>query len=407
MRVRLIEGNHVLDELGTSLDELHAATATPVTAQRPWLEAWVRCYRDHKPMAVVVEGADGRLEAAALLARRSRLGVTEVFAMGHGPSDQIRLPARDRAAAEKLSCGMVNVLQALPGWWRLVLKHLPADDVVANVLAAQLSCAQLVTGDASPTTRFGADRSLRTYVSRNHHQQVRRMHNRIRRDGLTLDVVHLQDAPEIAAVLPEVEDVCRRRDAQLHRPSPLDDKRAGPFFRQVIMEHAERGKVELTLLRLGGELAAYVLCFLDGHVYRMWSCRGAPAWAEYSAGRLANNAALANALSNEGCTEFDWMRGDEDYKLSMANHVEQAQDLLAWSSPAVRAVMDAPRRLEIELKGAAARYERVERVVLAIKRLRATAATIRRRSTVLSSRVPLSSPVRDSPLVQRSSSCDR
>jgi len=407
VQVRLIEGNHVLDELGTPLDELHAATATPVTAQRPWLEAWVRCYRDHNPIAVVVEGANGRLEGAALLARRRRLGVTEVVAMGDGPSDQIRLPARNRAAAEELSCGMVDVLQELPGWWRLVLRHLPADDVVANVLAAQLRCAQLVAGDASPTTRFGVDRSLRTYVSRNHHQQVRRMHNRIRRVGLTLDVVHLRDAPEIAAVLPEVEDVCRRRDAELHRPSPLDDKRAGPFFRQVIMEHAERGKAELTILRMGGELAAYVLCFLDGHAYRMWSCRGAPAWAQYGVGRLANNAALAHALSNEGYTEFDWMRGDEDYKLSMANHVERAQDLLAWSSPAVRAVTDAPRRLVVVLEGAAARYEGVERVVLAIKRRRATAVTIRRRTSVLSWGVTLPWTARSSPPVQRSSSCDR
>ena len=93
----------------------------------------------------------------------------------------------------------------------------------------------------------------------------------------------------------------------------------------------------------------------------MWNCRVAPAWLRYGAGRLANNAALEHALSDQHYAAFDWMRGDEDYKQSMANHIEQAQDVLAWSSLTVRVVTDAPRRLKALLIDSAERHPTVRR----------------------------------------------
>ena len=112
----------------------------------------------------------------------------------------------------------------------------------------------------------------------------------MRREGLTPEFEHLREPAAIDAVLPQVEEVCRRRDAMLHRPSQLDDSRFGPFFRAVILDHAGRDEVELTILRLKGEVAAYCLCFVDHGSYRMWNCRFAPTWAHLSPGRVTNNS---------------------------------------------------------------------------------------------------------------------
>jgi hypothetical protein len=379
VRVRLLTGPNVLDELSERLDDLHTATACPVTARRPWLSTWTRCYTHHQPVAVVAEGADDRLEGAALLARRRTRGLTHVVAMGHGPSDQVRLAVRSAAAAEELGRGIADFMGSLPRPWALRLRHLPQDDAVATVLAERLGHARLVPGDVSPVTRFSGDRRLRTYVSRNHHQQVQRMNNRIRREGLCLDVAHLSEPQKVASVLDEVEVVCRSRDVEVRGWSPLHDGPGGSFFRQVILDHAERDEVELTTLRLEGQLTSYVLCFRDGRAYRMWSCRVAPAWKRYGAGRLGNNAALAHALADEHCTEFDWMRGDENYKFSMANDVEQAQDLMAWSSSAVGVVADARRRFKVQLLSSAERFAAVERVLPHVRRLDERSRGVRRR----------------------------
>jgi CelD/BcsL family acetyltransferase involved in cellulose biosynthesis len=205
------------------------------------------------------------------------------------------------------------------------------------------------------------------------------MHKRIVREGLSVDVAHLSKAADVAAVLDEVESLCHARDMQKRGWSALRDSSAGPFFRQVVLDHADREEVVLTTLRLDGQLAAYVLCFRDAGAYRMWSCRVAPEWLRYGAGRLANNAALEHALSDRECTAFDWMRGDEGYKRSMANHIEQAQDVLAWSSPAVRAVTDAPRRLKALMFASAERYPAVRLVLPHVRNLYQTGRGMRRR----------------------------
>ena len=365
--------------LADRLDDLHAATAAPITARRPWLSTWLSCFPQYQPVAVAVERADGRLDAVALLARSRRLGVTHVFGMGHGPSDQLRLPARNAAAAEELSRGLVDYLRTLPRPWRLLLRHLPQDDAVAALVASRLRHASLPLGDVSPVTRFTADRRLRTYVSRNHHQQVRRMLNRIDRDGLKADIAVLTDPREVAPLVDEVQEVSRDRDLELRGWSGLEDGSRGPFFRRVILQHAERREVVLTTLRLDEQLAAYVLCFRDGRAHRMWSCRVAPRWKRYGAGRLANNAALEHALADDGCDEFDWMRGDEPYKRSMANDVELARDLMAWSSAAVGRAADARRRLKVLVKTAAERHDTVARALPYAQTLGRPGALVRRR----------------------------
>ena len=131
----------------------------------------------------------------------------------------------------------------------------------------------------------------------------------------------------------------------------------GEFFHQVIAVHAARGEVELTTVRLSGELAAYVLCFLDRGVYRMWNCRLAPKWVRYGVGRVGNDAALRCALEDPGCREFDWMLGEEPYKFSMSNLLKRSEDLLAWSSVGVKTVFDMRRRLRDRAKQAASQHE--------------------------------------------------
>jgi len=355
METRTLTGPDVLGRLGPRLDELHATTGAPITARRTWLAAWASCQPSYETVALCVEDG-GSLEAAAILARRKTRWFSEIVALGAGLSDQIRLSARTPEGASALSLAIVSFLRELQGPWFLTVRHLPPHDPVAALVAAELPCAALEDGDASPTLRFDAGRSLRGYVSKNHHQQVRRMLNRMRGDGLEPRIEHLREREAIAAVLPRAVEICLKRDAGLRGESLLDLGYARDFFARVILEHAARGQVELTTLSLGGSLAAYVVCFLDGGAYRMWNCRLAPEWSRYGAGRVANHAALEHALADPHATEFDWMRGAEPYKLSLSNHVEHALDLRAWSSPALRSLLDSRRRIKRLVKSAASEH---------------------------------------------------
>jgi CelD/BcsL family acetyltransferase involved in cellulose biosynthesis len=380
METRILRGAEILAQLGARLDELHRATDAPITARRTWLQTWIGCHPGHEPFAILVEEGE-RLEGAALLARREARWVTEFVALGNRLSDQVRFPVRSDAAARALVAGMSAHFLANERAWLLTVRHLPSDDPVAMQLAAELPCAERIVGDASPTLRFGPERTLRAHVSKNHHQQVRRMLNRLQGEGLEPRIEHLREPAAIAAILPRVIDVCLERDLELRGESLLDGSGHRRFFGEVIRAHAARGEVELTTLHVGEELAAYVLCFLDGPAYRMWNCRLAPAWSRYGVGRIANNAALEHALADPRANEFDWMRGPESYKLSMSNHVEYALDLRAWSNPTVRACFDSTRRLKHLVKHAVAEHTWLQPALDTTRRLK-FAGRRRKRSIV-------------------------
>jgi CelD/BcsL family acetyltransferase involved in cellulose biosynthesis len=369
MTARLLTGSAVLEQLGSALDDLHSSTDTPITARRPWLQAWIDCHREYEPWALVVDGR-GRLEAAALLAVRRRTGLLDVLALGHGPSDYTRLPARTPEAARSLAAGVATTLERSARFWRLRLEQLPPEDAVVAKLAAILPETDLRPGDSAPRVRFDTSRDVERYLSRNTRSMLANRANRLTRAGLAPIVAHLRDQQDVQRVLGELEHVRRQRDAALLRVCDLDQPGPGCFWRRIILLLAGRGEVEVTTLRLGEELAAYCVCLIDGSAYRYWDGRFLPGWDRFSPGALVLNTALHRALADPRFVEFDWMRGDERFKQGASNDTVATQQMVAWSSGTIRAVTEAPGRAKTALRDIRDRNPTLQRVWQASKSLR-------------------------------------
>ncbi|HEX9375676.1 MAG TPA: GNAT family N-acetyltransferase [Actinomycetota bacterium] len=364
---RVLRGRDLLDRLGPALDDLLAAVDAPVTARRPWLQTWIECYTDLEPWGVAIESQGGRLEAAALFAERTRQGKVEIVGLGHGPCDQLRLPTRSEEAGEALATAVADELARRRGRWTLRFEQLLVDDPVAAGVVRRVRRGTLVPGDGSPVLAFDKGRDFKSYVGHNSRGVAKTMRNRVKRAGMELAIESLRDPARVADALPEVEAVHRDRDLQLVRKSDLDDPRMERFWRAVIVQHAERGEVELVSLRLSGKLAGYVVGLLDGRSYRLWDGRFAPEFSWYSPGRLADQSALLSALEDERFEEFDWMRGEEEYKLRNCSHVQPAQHLLAWSSWWVRVLVEGPRKTKASLKRFRDRSKVLQRLWLKVK----------------------------------------
>lgn len=333
------------------LDELHSAVGVPVTARRPWLQAWLDAHVDHRPLVVAIEGPAGRLDAVAPLAVHEG-PVRRVVAIGHEMSDALMFPARTSRAAEMLVAAVVEALGSTGRPWALALRHFLPTDLVVPQLAASLRHSRSVPGDVMPVLRFGAERTLDAHVSTRHRKRMRALRDRIERMELDPELAHLSTAADVRAVLPEVERVMRARDAAMGRPCLLDNTALRTFFRTVALEHAKRQELQLTTLRLRGRLAAYALCFRDQDMHRMWNCRFDPAWSDLSVGKLSIDEAVTRAL-DLGAAGFDFMRGDEQYKQSYANDSICLQDLYAWSG----AVLAARGNLVLSARDRARRIE--------------------------------------------------
>lgn len=357
--VRHLTGADALRTCADGYDALAGQTGAPVTARHTWLQTWADCFPHWTVWIPVVED-DGALVAAAPLARRRQGGVLVVRGIGFGRTDDVRLPVRDDDAARRLADAVHDGL-AGRGPWVLEVEQLPEHEAGVRALAGRLPHARIRPGDGMPTVRV-TERDLNRYLSKNTRKALAKIENRLAAAGLVPEQRWISDPGEIVAVLPELARVHRLRDEAMGRRTDHSDPCAARFYQQVVRRHAARGEVQVLTIRLGGQLAAYVLGFVDGTALRSWDNRLAPDFAPYSAGRLANTEALRHVVMSPELDELDWMRGEEPYKLQSATEVVPRVTLTAASSMPVavgRATVETAR----EAKRGSATLTRLWRIL--------------------------------------------
>ena len=333
----------VLEHLGGEFDALLDAVDAPICARRVWLTAWLEAHVEFRPWVVVVRD-HGALAAVAAFADRRRAGHREIVALGHGSSDYARLPARSELAARVLADAVGDALRRRRWPWRLRFDQLPVADPTATRLVERLSHSTLEAGDASPRLLLHADRPLDAVMSSKTRQSLRTARNRLEKldEGYR---VRTERGPTVCSALDDIERVHRLRDHALGRPSDLDDPARRRFWHGVLAAYGGRGEVEIGRLEIGEDLAAYSVSFLDRSSYRLWDTRIDPARSFVSPGRVLL-ADLIERLRAEGAwTEFDFMRGEEDYKRRMSDDAVPAENLRAWSSASLRSLEQGFRNL--------------------------------------------------------------
>lgn len=246
--------------------------------------------------------------------------------------------------------------------WTLTARGLMDSSPAIHALIDETPICKTTTGDVLPRTVFSSGRELRSHVSRNHHQQVRRLRNRAERDGLALQVDHLRGGA-LVVVLDDLITMQGLRELDAGRRLKTKDSRDGRFLRDVITAHAEHDLVEATVLSAKGRPAAFTLTFLDGDTRRLWTLAFDPAYRDYGLGRICVDASLERALQDPSCHEYDWMKGDEAYKTTFANRTDRTIDVLAWSSTSLRILFDSRRQILDGIKSRADSDPRVRRIV--------------------------------------------
>ena len=330
VQVSVLRGAAEIEAVASDIEQL-ATAAVPVTAQWWWLRTWMACHGSWRPWAVLAREPHGEATGVALLAERRRLGVDEVVALGYGQSDYQRLLLRGPEDAQTLGRALATVLAARRRPWRLYLNELPVNDPTARVLATMLPHSVVEPGAGAAVIDIGS--GLTSAMLRpNARKRVRRARNHLARDNRLVAVERMRGAADIAGVLPAIEMVHVSRDHALRGTSDLDDPEHRAFWYAVIAEAARRNAAEVTTLTVDGRLGAHLVAFRDGSSYRVWDCRLLPEFEEYGLGHIIRDEVLDALASEGGWTEFDWMRGVEEYKLRTATRVVDACTVRAWSS---------------------------------------------------------------------------
>lgn len=124
---------------------------------------------------------------------------------------------------------------------------------------------------------------------------------------------HLADTNTLEAGMTALFDLHQKRWNARWLPGVLGSKRVQAFHRDVAHAFLANGWLRLHLLTVDGTIRAALYCFTWGRSTYYYLGGFAPELSKYSLGTLLTGKAIRMAIE-EGCAEFDFLRGNEDYK---------------------------------------------------------------------------------------------
>ncbi len=124
---------------------------------------------------------------------------------------------------------------------------------------------------------------------------------------------HCADEQTLEAGMTALFDLHQKRWNARWLPGVLGSKRVQAFHRDVARAFLASDWLRLHLLTVDGTIRAALYCFMWGGRTFYYLGGFAPELSKYSLGTLLTGKAIRQAIE-EGCTEFDFLRGNEGYK---------------------------------------------------------------------------------------------
>ncbi len=155
-------------------------------------------------------------------------------------------------------------------------------------------------------------------LGKNLRRDVAKKMRRLVEAGVELDFDVITRIDE--GLLEELREFNRKRfEATQHRSFFLNEQRFN-FVCDMTKTFNEKGWWRLFLFRSKGSLVAYRLCFAYNDVIYDWNTSYDVEYFKYSLGKILLKPVLAYCF-DEGFKVFDFMAGDEDYKLKWTDLV--------------------------------------------------------------------------------------
>jgi CelD/BcsL family acetyltransferase involved in cellulose biosynthesis len=295
-----------------------------------WLRTWWRHFGQGSPRArlhvVVVRDADGLVAAAPLFrVQRGRFPIRaallQQISFDAGDYGGVLLVRRREEAVDELLSHLANELERT-GVHLVVLSRLASDSTFLQQLRARLpehhrldAREDVVADPICPYIDVKADFDLQRGRTKN---RVPQRMAKLRRQHEVAFEYHT--GPSLDTGIDALIDVHRRRWAgRADEPAGLlADPASEAFLIDAIKELDERGWLRLLTLRADGRPIATRLDLEFGGRNYMLKHAIDPEFAAYSPGHLTHHRALEDGLAR-GVDEFDFLRGDDEYKRRWAN----------------------------------------------------------------------------------------
>lgn len=356
--VRLFRGRGALDRARSAWEALEESNDSPAFQRVAWAESWLDHFGTRGELWLLVSGdpVDGILPLHRVRFR----GVTTLRIVGDGVSDYLGPICASADAASRLGAALDNVAGRVDV---LILRGVnPAEPRTAAMLEAMTRyrfsrlyerCPAIDTSagwDAFVATREGSWRS-----------RLKRTRRRMEKRGeLSLGV-----EPPSEKLFDELCEVERASWKWDHGFAFVRD----PVFREFLRDLVVKSLVpfEIWVCRLDGVLVAFALVFeLRRGLQYYW-----PTYREDTSGSgLYLLADIVRSCCNRRLPEFDFLQGDESYKLDWMTHEHRSDEIVVPGRGVKGRVVPQLIRLRWWLAGSAQLKEWRRRALVAWRRVR-------------------------------------
>lgn len=287
-----------------------ASASNPFLTYEWTAACWAEVRQRARPFVITLR-REGRLVAVAPLRQEQQAGFRVLRFMGDGRSDYLGfLSAPDEGNPE---AGLLSALRAARGTWDLaVLRQLgePFTRLREAPLPDGLR-ARSVEGTVAPHFSHGGDWESAVKYGPSWLRRMVKESRRFERLGGTVERLVGEEAAEQVATVASIEAQSWKGREGVGR---FQHAAAQELLRQTLRGLGGRGEMELWLARIDGNPVAFEINFLPPG--RIWLYQGAyrEDFKKYSPGAVLDYRSIQRAWE-AGAREYDFMSGDEAYKL--------------------------------------------------------------------------------------------
>jgi CelD/BcsL family acetyltransferase involved in cellulose biosynthesis len=167
------------------------------------------------------------------------------------------------------------------------------------------------------------------------------------------EIVCVESAVELPAAMDDLFRLHTLRRAVRGGETRFTVKARQDFHRTLASNFLRQGRLRLLLLKANSQVIAAIYCFTYGSKVSYFQSGFDPRWSKYSIGMVLMGQCIEMAI-REGRKEFDFLRGDEDYKFQWMADVRQTVEVrcpLTAKGRNVLRVLEGPARIKRRLRG--------------------------------------------------------
>ncbi len=294
-----------------------------------WMTLWWKHFPEKKELKLLVAKENGKIVALFPLVLSSigfkPFAVGKIEFLGSPEADYLDfiLP---KPRFEIILAMFSYLLSKIKSWNLIVLQDIPADSpnlklIEQALMQLKIPFRRLVSSKA-PYLKINS--SWEEYFG----AKKRKFRYNLQRNWRRLEEVGKVKLERISFPygleknLEEVVELHRKRWKEKYTRSVFSTEKGARFYTELAQVFSKKGWFDLALLKVNDKVVASSYSFIYGGKFYYYIPAYDPEYYDYSPGALLLKSLLKDSFKG-GIKEFDFMKGEEDYKYRWASHERQ------------------------------------------------------------------------------------